>query len=428
LHMKRRLLVAICIGKLVRGLSRLVGNGGSALPGLVVEKVMPQFINEVLGSLDGGVIVVVGTNGKTTTTKIISELLTSQGLRVLTNASGSNFMRGIIATIISDYKLKDRALHKDIAVLELDEAYGKLFVERVKPQYVVALNVMRDQLDRFGELAVTTKMLASILQAATRGCVINGDEPELVSIGDHLKVPVAYYGVKPGLRQHFPTDAELMKVFTATPPKSHRTQLTVMLNDFQGQQVSYRIGGHIFETHLKLKGQYNFHNAAAALTIANMVMPKVNVDDWLQSLKHVEPAFGRGETIKVGEHWLELILVKNPSSFRQGLASHTAEALTMIAINDNHADGRDVSWLWDVDFSGYSPHIYLASGIRANDLALRLKYDNIEVSRVETNLEVALKSLLAEPSALPRRIFCTYTAMLAIRAILKKSSIMEPGL
>src|ERR1039458_2067190 len=166
--MKRRVLVAICIGKLVRGLSRLVGNGGSALPGLVVEKIMPQFINEVLGSLDGGVIVVVGTNGKTTTTKIISEMLTSQGRRVLTNASGSNFMRGIIATIISDYKLADRALHKDIAVLELDEAYGKLFVERIKPQYVVALNVMRDQLDRYGELAVTTKMLASILQAATR--------------------------------------------------------------------------------------------------------------------------------------------------------------------------------------------------------------------------------------------------------------------
>jgi UDP-N-acetylmuramyl tripeptide synthase len=201
-----------------------------------------------------------------------------------------------------------------------------------------------------------------------------------------------------------------------------------MLNDFQGQQVSYRIGGHIFETHLKLKGQYNFHNAAAALTIANMVMPKVNASDWLQSLKHVEPAFGRGETIKVGEHWLELILVKNPSSFRQGLASHTSEALTMIAVNDNHADGRDVSWLWDVDFSGYSPHIYLASGIRANDLALRLKYDNVEVSRVETNLEVALKSLLNEPSALPRRIFCTYTAMLALRANLKKSSIMGPGL
>ena len=428
MHMKSRVLLAILIGKLVRGLSRLVGHGGSALPGLVVEKIMPQFINEVLGSLDGGVIVVVGTNGKTTTTKIISELLTSQGKRVLTNATGSNFMRGIIATIISDYKLKDRALHKDIAVLELDEAYGKLFVERVKPQYVVALNVMRDQLDRFGELAVTTKMLASILQAATRGCVINGDEPELVAIGDHLKVPVAYYGVKPSLRQLFPTDAELMKVFTAAPPKSHRVQLAVMLDDFKGQQVSYRIGGHIYEAHLRLKGQYNFHNAAAALTLANMVMPKVSVEGWLESLKHIEPAFGRGESIKVGEHWLELILVKNPSSFRQGLASHVSEALTMIAINDNHADGRDVSWLWDVDFSGYSPHIYIASGIRANDMALRLKYDNIELNRVETNLELALSSLLSAPSPLPRRIFCTYTAMLALRADLKKSSIMGPGL
>lgn len=417
----------MAIGKFVRRFSRFLGYGGSALPGLVIEKIAPTFLSEVLNDLSDGVIVVVGTNGKTTTTKIITELLTAQGKRVFTNSTGSNFTRGIIAAIVSEYNFRDRSFNKDIAVLELDEAYGRLFVEQVKPQYVVALNVMRDQLDRFGELEVTTRLLASILQAATKGCIINADEPELVTIGEYLSVPIAYYGVEPALLRLFPTDAELMKVFDDSPPQT-RGPLSVTLESFKGQTVSYKIGDHVYDLPLKLKGQYNFHNAAAALAAVGMVMPEVKVSGWLESLQGVEPAFGRGEVIMIGNLTVELMLVKNPSSFRQVLAAHDSEALTMIAINDNHADGRDVSWLWDVDFTQYNSQIYVASGIRANDLALRLQYDNLKLEQLEPNLEAALKMLLEAPSSLPRRIFCTYTSMLTIRACLGKLTMIEPSL
>ena len=189
-------------------------------------------------------------------------------------------------------------------------------------------------------------------------------------------------------------------------------------------------GKKSINTQLKLSGAYNFFNAAAALALVRLVCED-NLDEkkLIESLSSVTPAFGRGELLMVDGVKLELVLVKNPSGFRLGLASFLPDTCdTMIAINDNYADGRDMSWLWDVNFvSLQTGGVKMLSGIRAYDMALRLQYDDVAISAIEPKLHIALKKFL-KVSSRPKRIFCTYTAMLAIRKDLKKYTKVERAL
>jgi UDP-N-acetylmuramoylalanine-D-glutamate ligase len=177
---------SILVGKFVRRVARLRGDG-SALPGLVVEKIDRNFLRDCLSGLPRGVVVVSGTNGKTTTTKIMVELLRSQGLKVFTNRSGSNFVRGVIAAILENISPSGK-FDFDIAVLELDEAHAVRFVKVVKPKYAVLLNVMRDQLDRFGEIDTTAKLLSQIAEATTGKVVVNREDKRLRKIKSRASI------------------------------------------------------------------------------------------------------------------------------------------------------------------------------------------------------------------------------------------------
>jgi UDP-N-acetylmuramyl tripeptide synthase len=419
--MSTRIHTVIALSKLARSAARLRSHGGSALPGLVAETLAPDFLEKTLSHLPDGVVIVTGTNGKTTTTKMIADLMRGLGKHVLTNGSGSNFTRGIAATIIKETKL-GRKLPHDIAVIELDEAYAKRFVGIVSPRYVVALNVIRDQLDRFGEIDTTARLIESVLQAATGACVINGDDPRLTAVGQKLAVPVHYYTVSEKLRPEFPTDEELLAIRDG----SHASGKTAVAGDveltrFSGRSVSFLIDGQEYETTLNVTGQYNFQNAAAAITLARLVAPDIPVRTILEKLSVVNPAFGRGETMKIDGQDVEIILVKNPAGFRQSLKSFNTPAATMIAINDNYADGRDVSWLWDVTFESLrSGGVHTVSGIRASDMALRLQYDDVKYERMESDLHKALAVFMRDNKEKPKRIFCTYTAMLPLHADLSK--------
>ena len=170
--MKNRIL--IIIGKIIQAISRLKG-GGSALPGLVMEKIDPNFISNMLKGLKYGVVVISGTNGKTTTTKMVVELLESQGLNVFSNKTGSNFVRGVGAAILSEANWSGK-LEADIAVLELDEAHATHFVKLIQPRYSLLLNVMRDQLDRFGEIDYTAKLLHKIGENTSGSVVLNAND------------------------------------------------------------------------------------------------------------------------------------------------------------------------------------------------------------------------------------------------------------
>ncbi len=411
----------IIMGKAVRYAARLRG-GGSALPGLFVEKISPDFVPSTLKQLPKGVVIISGTNGKTTTTKMVVSLLESQGLKVFTNRTGSNFVRGVAAALLGDIDIKGK-LNADIAVLELDEAHAVKFVELIPPKYSLLLNVMRDQLDRFGEIDATARMLEKIAVATTETVVINREDSRILKIADSISTDVRYFGLNDSLLSHFPSDDDL---HGAAAKKGTRPKADVTLKDFNDKGAAFSIAGKDFVTPLKLKGVYNIFNSAAALALTRAIVPEASINSLLGALSTVTPAFGRGEVLTVGGQPLELVLVKNPSGFRLGLQSYDPEGYaTMIAINDNYADGRDMSWLWDVDFTSLNKHSVYITGIRAYDMALRMQYDEVPVEKVETELATALRDFVAQRPDTPKRIYCTYTAMLALRKELSKITRVE---
>lgn len=415
------------VGKSVRKLAQLRG-GGSALPGLFAEKIDPDFISRTLASLPHGVVLVSGTNGKTTTTKMVVELLEGQGLRVFTNRTGSNFTRGVAAALLGDVDIQGK-LDADIAVLELDEAYAVHFVRAVAPSYCLLLNVMRDQLDRFGEIDTTAKLLHTIARGTTKGIVINHDDPRLntTALLDSVTIPVHSYSVAPSLLKLFPSDDTLHGDNNQKSPTHLKTDDT-RLASIDGQHAVFHYNSHDHPVSLQLKGIYNIQNAAGAVAIVRMVIGnELDNTRMLASLANVTPAFGRGETVMVNGAPCEIVLVKNPSGFRLGLKSFPpGDSATMIVINDQYADGRDMSWLWDVEFDSLRENsVDTVSGIRAYDMALRLQYDEVDIATVEPDIPTALQQFIDTHSGEPLRIYCTYTAMLAVRRHLAKLTSVE---
>lgn len=420
----------IAIGKIIQKVARLRG-GGTALPGLIVEKLDKNFVGAMLSELPRGVVVVSGTNGKTTTTKMVSEILERGGLKVFTNKTGSNFVRGIAAAIVSEVGSNGKLPH-DIAVLELDEAHAVRFIKNAPVHYALILNVMRDQLDRFGEIDYTAGLLKKLAGAAEKAVVLNRDDPRVSSLADSLKpgIDVRYFGADQSLHDIFVNDDKLHQSTTEQPtPPAKLQDAAVELAKFNENAVAFNIGGRAYGAAMQVTGVYNFLNAAGAITLAKTILGSAVSDQALvTAAAAVRPAFGRGETLQIDGRPVELILVKNPAGFRLALASFDpADTSVMIAINDNYADGRDMSWLWDVDFSHFQAGgVAVVTGIRAYDMALRLRYDNVAAGQVDTDLKSALETFLARPgSAGKLRIFCTYTSMLKLRRLLKKYTELE---
>lgn len=251
------------VGKSVRKLAQLRG-GGSALPGLFAEKIDPDFISRTLADLPHGVVLVSGTNGKTTTTKMVVELLEGQGLRVFTNRTGSNFTRGVAAALLGDIDIHGK-LDADIAVLELDEAYAVHFVRAVSPTYCLLLNVMRDQLDRFGEIDTTAKLLHTIARGTTKGIVINRDDPRLntAALIDSVSVPINSYSVAPSLLKLFPSDDTLHGTTSQKQPTDLKSDDTHLVS-IDGQHAVFHYDKHNHPVSLQLKGIYNIQKIGRA--------------------------------------------------------------------------------------------------------------------------------------------------------------------
>ena len=439
-----RSLLTLLVGKAVRLVSRLSHHGGSALPGKVVERIDPGFLARTLSELPRGVVLVSGTNGKTTTTRMVASMLESLGLKVFTNPTGSNFTRGVVSALVSTLGLSGR-LHADIAVLELDEAYAVHFVRQVKPRYALLLNVMRDQLDRFGEIDTTARLLGQVAQATTGTVVLNREDPRIAKLAAQTpaQTGVAYFGLSDDLLSYFPTDDDMHAsdrgadgagaASTSRPIRpGHRLPAEVTLERVMDHRAAFRLDGRLLETDLRLEGVYNLYNAAAALALVRVVLEDREPKDaaLMDALSKVTPAFGRGEVITYQGAPVELVLVKNPMGFRLALSSfNPAGQDTMIAIRDEYADGRDMSWLWDVDFTSLrDTGVAMVSGTRAYDMALRLAYDQVPTEAIETDLDRALTAFLEVHPGRPKRIYCTYTSMLRLRSALGRiTSVDDAG-
>ena len=417
-------IAAIWVGKLSGNVLRLIGRRGNALPGLIVERVFAGFLADALSGLPAGVVIVSGTNGKTTTTKMVATILAQQS-RVLTNDTGSNFVRGAITATCEQASWSGR-LNADVAVFELDEAHAVRFVEVVRPQRVLLLNVMRDQLDRFGEIDTTAQLLRTVARTAQTALVLNADDPRVAAIADVGGGDVSYFGVAPELRADFPTDDEMYSpsVAAAGPQPRLRAEL-IQMQLGETTRAQLRIGDSVHDVTLRAGGAHNAQNAtaAAALALTFGLAPDVIA----QGLREVEPAFGRGQTFAVRERRLVLHLVKNPAGFRQTLRTLSvyAPSAVVIAINDDYADSRDVSWLWDVQFAEplagvlAGGSLLLTSGTRAVDMALRLRYDGVETDGIEPDLRAAVVQALDRiPAGQTVVVLSTYTAMWALYSVL----------
>lgn len=405
------------IGKCLVFLSRRLGGGhGSALPGLVVEKLSPHFLGRLLAELPEGVVLVSGTNGKTTTTKIVADLLRADGYRVFTNPSGSNFARGVISAALP--VMRRGRLGADIAVLELDEAHATHFVAQVKPRYSLLLNVLRDQLDRFGEIDQTARLLSYVAEQTTDVVVLNADDQRLSQLGqnERLTARPAWFGASGEASQLYRTDEELHASQRAKRSKG-ATENVLTLDRLTDRRAQYLINGKRYTTELRLFGIYNALNCGAALSLVRAVeQDRFDPQRAVETLAKIKPAFGRGEELSLAEGTVRLILVKNPSGFQLSLDSAEAQP-TLIAINDQYADGRDVSWLWDVKIDSLRQDEVSVTGIRAYDMALRLEYDQVAPRSVEPDIVVATESFLDRLEG-DGQIFATYTAMLKIRQLL----------
>ncbi|OYX43732.1 Mur ligase [Candidatus Saccharibacteria bacterium 32-49-12] len=418
--------LTVPIGKAVRALMRLRG-GGSALPGLIVERLDPDFVKRTLIDLPHGVVLVSGTNGKTTTTKMVVSLLESAGLKVFTNRTGSNFVRGVAAALVKDVDLTGH-LDADVAVLELDEAHAVRFIEVIKPRTSLLLNVMRDQLDRFGEIDSTARLLTTVAQATSRNVILNREDPRIRDIAKQLSDSqnITYFGLSDIVRANFPNDDDIHSLRLVE--QQNLPEASVLLMGYGDGEATLSINQQIYTTKLKIRGIYNVFNAAAAVATVRAVLgDDTSNADLINSLSNVTPAFGRGETLIIDHQPLELVLVKNPSGFRLSLQSFDpTNYATMIAINDNYADGRDMSWLWDVEFDSLTEEgVAMVTGVRAYDMALRLQYDEITVDKVDPDIDSALKQFVKSNRSKPKRIYCTYTAMLAIRKSLRRLTKVE---
>ena len=330
------------------------------------------------------------------------------------------------AALLGEVDLHGR-INADIAVLELDEAYAVHFVKAIKPNYCLLLNVMRDQLDRFGEIDNTAKLLHNVAINTTKFVVLNRDDPRLSSpdFVNDIKSPLRSFGVNPKYSQTFPSDDSL-RSSEQNAAKLYADDTS--LEEFKDQHAVIAFGGNDHSIDLNLRGIYNLQNATGAVALVRAILGNnLNVDSMLEALSNIKPAFGRGEQLIIDGQPCELVLVKNPAGFRLALASfNPANYATMIAINDAYADGRDMSWLWDVDFDSLQQQgVTAVSGVRTYDMALRLEYDEVPIDFVDTDLTVALRQLITKHTRQPKRIYCSYTAMLALRRLLARYTDVE---
>ncbi|MEX0749122.1 MAG: MurT ligase domain-containing protein [Candidatus Saccharimonadales bacterium] len=410
-------LLVIWIGKTVLVLSRL-RRGGSALPGLVVERLYPKFIHSLRPHFQT-VILVTGTNGKTTTTKMLQEILRCKYNTIVHNQAGSNMSRGIISATLAALDWRGE-LSAEVGLFEVDEGFAAHLSTALQPEVMVVLNLHRDQLDRYGELERVADLLVEAA-AHAKHTVINYDDPRLRNSFQLDSVSGA--AAASNVREQVPSDEALYLDDEPTEPDYTAAEVFIEDNANQdaAQAVSFRINQRSYSASLQIPGVFNIYNAALALAVSELL--EIDTARAVAALGEVKPAFGRTEEITIGDKTLQILLVKNPSGFNQVIASFlSVEPLpTMIAINDNYADGRDVSWLWDVRIESWAEadtQPIITSGSRGYDMALRLQYADIP-SRAMPSLRAALDELLAEvPPGGRGYIVPTYTAMLELRKLI----------
>ncbi len=457
-----RLAAAVAAGRLAASLSRWLRlGGGTTVPGRVARVLHPEVVSRLAARLGRGCVVVTGTNGKTTTARLVGHILARAGIAVVHNRAGANLAAGVAAALVERVAPGDRPEDR-AGVFEVDEATLPALQTSLRPRVAVLLNLFRDQLDRYGEIDLLSSRWREALaeQAGGAAVVYNADDPLVADVGREvrgLQIPfgiadvscgtavlehaadarycyrcgrpyryeVVYFGhmgqyrcPRCGIERPAPVvaarDVELRGLegtaFTLSTPEGDRRVRTV------------------------LPGLYNVHNVLAAA--AACLRLEVPVDVIARAVEEFRPAFGRAERVRVDGREAVLLLAKNPAGFNEVLRTvlHPRsvggrEPVLLVAINDLTADGRDVSWLWDVDAEMLAGRVGLVvvSGLRAYDMALRLKYAGIPQMHlvVQPDLEAAWEAAVQAAADGCVYVLPTYTALLGLRAILRRRGLVR---
>jgi UDP-N-acetylmuramyl tripeptide synthase len=454
-----RTIASVWAAKTAAFASRRLGRGGgTAISGLVGLQLQPGLIAELAAQLGHGCITITGTNGKTTTSRLIAEAARRAGLRPLANASGSNLVRGIAATLAGGAG-PDGRLHGAgrIGVFEVDEATLPLVLPLLEPRVAIFTNLFRDQLDRYGEVeavaALWRKMLANAPDA-TR-LVLNADDPAVAALGEGRDDTV-YFGVDDTSLSHATLEhasdavacgcgARLVHDAAFIGHAGHwrcpacgrrRPQPSfaargVVLGDGRSLRFMLVTPEGEREVSLPIGGLYNVYNALAAAAACHA--SGIGLDHVTQALAGSGAAFGRQEAFEVDGRRVELLLGKNPAGLNQVLQTLLLDRQRKVALfvlNDGIADGRDISWVWDADFelaASQFDAVYV-SGTRAQDMALRLHYadfDPATVRVIEDLPEAVDAAIAATPAGDCLTVVPTYTAMLSVREMLARRTGRE---
>jgi lipid II isoglutaminyl synthase (glutamine-hydrolysing) len=433
--------------------SRRAGRGGTSLPGKVLLRLEPEAIGELAGRLPQGNAVISATNGKTTTAAMVAAILVRGGRSLVHNRAGAN-MAGGVAGALLEAAGRGVSIDGDAGLFEIDEFWLDRLVPQLRPRALLLANLFRDQLDRYGELDTIADRWAQVVaQVPATTLVLNADDPLIADLGrervagedalffgvedpamalagmahaadsKHCRrcgAPYRYDQIFLGHLGHYHCDS-----CGATRPEPQVAAERVVLDGLRGARVTLRTPVGTADVRLPLPGLYNVYNMLGAAALALSL--GASLDEVVAGLESVSPAFGRAEAVQLGGREVLMLLVKNPAGANEVLRTLTledGEHDLLAVLNDNIADGRDVSWVWDADFENLAGRLrrVVCSGTRAAEMALRLKYAGVPEARlvVEPELSVALDRAVAGTPQDPGRLVAipTYTAMLELRRLL----------
>lgn len=444
--MSARATIAVWAGKFTTKILRLAGSGGTSLPGKVVLKLCPDILGHLAKNMK--IICVTGTNGKTTTCHIIRDMIEEKGNTVFCNDAGANLLGGVVAAFVSAAGWNG-TIKKDYALLECDEAAMKSIVEHFGKLdvTVVVTNVFRDQLDRYGEVLTTVNKIRSALQQLPEvKLVLNADCSLTTSLSNLPHKEIYYFGVngplyegsssdisdavycihcKSKYQYHYRTFGHLGGFYCEKcgyQRKTPEVALTKVLEwKEESEVVEMEVFGEMVTAEVMLPGGYNLYNALAATTIASLI--GLSKESIVSVLSGLTTHFGRMEKVQLGDSILDLVLVKNPAGFNevlQFLIQQKPEGNIVFGLNDNYADGKDISWIYDVEFerlteAAKNAHTFYFTGKRAYDMQLRLKYADFDTSKFKVMKDYkALISQLKEEGQ-QTYLVLSYTCMLEFR-------------
>lgn len=445
--------LAIVVGKLSASAIRSLGAGlGSNLPGKVARRLSPGLLSRLAAHRRKGVLAVTGTNGKSTTCGIIHSILRTAGFKVVHNRQGANLVTGITASVL-DAANWTGFLDADYCLFEIDEATLPVVAAEVEFSATVVTNLFRDQLDRFGELDTTAQLINKGINQHPGLAVLNADDPNVAQLAPQASR--IYYGIQSldGKQQDASSSATsgIAREFSSCAQCGAEYNYQLIFFDQLGhyscsqcgqtrpspqvyaENVSVNSGGCSFllttpreslPVHLPLPGLFNVYNALAAAALAvQLNIPIITIKE---GLAQYTTLFGRSERLQVEGKPVLVQLIKNPAGTSQVLNSVSQDetARLLIAINDNLADGRDISWLWDAHFELLAEHSHkiVLSGKRAADMAVRLKYAGLPSGQIQviSSLELAIKQTLNElPPGQTLCVLPTYTCLLELQKIFR---------